>query len=177
MAATGPATPLQNALVELYGLSTLIDDHIFGDINSFRSQFVGGGGNLGELRQRLSGFCKRTLRNEVLEYIRYTERRAITRPFRPTDDEHALYEAVSAFLQRPDSYALPRRQRHLTALILRKLLASSSQAIAATLDKLRARLETLRDDRVLSDPEFAEQLVEAEEIEDDLLDEILAEDE
>jgi SNF2 family DNA or RNA helicase len=29
------ATPLQNSLVELYGLSTLIDDHIFGDINSF----------------------------------------------------------------------------------------------------------------------------------------------
>ena len=62
------ATPLQNSLVELYGLSTLIDDHIFGDINSFRSQFVGGGGNLGELRKRLSGFCKRTLRNQVLEY-------------------------------------------------------------------------------------------------------------
>ena len=132
------ATPLKNSLVELYGLSTLIDDHIFGDINSFRSQFVGGGGNLGELHQRLSGFCKRTLRNEVLEYIRYTERRAITRPFRPTDDEHALYEAVSAFLQRPDSYALPHRQRHLIALILRKLLASSSQAIANTLESMKA---------------------------------------
>jgi SNF2 family DNA or RNA helicase len=49
------ATPLQNSLVELYGLSTLIDDHIFGDVNSFRSQFVGGGGNLGELRPRFRG--------------------------------------------------------------------------------------------------------------------------
>ncbi|MDP2707010.1 MAG: helicase-related protein, partial [Burkholderiales bacterium] len=95
--------------------------------------------------------------------------------FTPTDDEHALYEAVSAFLQRVDSYALPKRQRHLTALILRKLLASSSQAIAATLEKLKARLEVLREDRVESDPEFAEQLIDAEEIEDDLLDEILAE--
>ena len=64
------------------------------------------------------------------------------------DDEHALYEAVSGFLQRPDSYALPYRQHHLTALILRKLLASSSQAIAATLDKLKTRLETLRDEQV-----------------------------
>ena len=121
--------------------------------------------------------CKRTLRNQVTEYIRYTERRPITRPFQPTDDEHALYEAVSAFLQRPDSYALPRRQRHLTALILRKLLASSSLAIAATLDTLRARLETLRDDQARSDPEFTERLIEDEEIENDLLDEILAEDE
>jgi hypothetical protein len=80
---------------------------------------------------------------------------------------------VSGFLQREDRYALPPRQRHLTALILRKLLASSSQAIAATLDKLR--LETLHDEKVQDDAEFTEALIEAEELEDDLLDEILAE--
>lgn len=168
------ATPLQNSLLELYGLSTLIDDQLFGDVNAFRSQYVGAGADMAALRARLAPLCKRTLRNEVTEYIRYTERRAITRPFRPTDDEHALYEDVSAFLQREDSYALPRRQRHLTALILRKLLASSSSAIASTLDILRARLEALRDARLESDPEFAERLVESEEIEGDLLDELLA---
>jgi len=175
------ATPLQNSLLELYGLSTLIDEHLFGDVNSFRSQYASAGSSLDALRQRLSGFCKRTLRNQVTEYIRYTARRPITRPFQPTDDEHALYEAVSGFLQREDSYALPQRQRHLMALILRKLLASSSQAIAATLDTLRARLETLRDERAQSDPQsdaqFTEQLIEAEDIEDDLLDEILSDDE
>jgi hypothetical protein len=169
------ATPLQNSLVELYGLSTLIDEHLFGDVNSFRSLYATAGSSLDALWQRLAGFCKRTLRNQVTEYIRYTERHAITRPFQPTDDEHALYEAVSAFLQRPDSYALPQRQRHLTALILRKLLASSSQAIAATLDTLRWRLESLHDPQAGSDPEFTERLVEGEEIEDELLDEILAE--
>ncbi|MDA1062013.1 MAG: SNF2-related protein [Chloroflexi bacterium] len=169
------ATPLQNSLLELYGLSTLIDEHLFGDLNSFRSQYASAGSSISDLRQRLSGFCKRTLRNQVTEYIRYTERRPITRPFTPSDDEHALYEAVSGFLQREDSYALPQRQRHLTALILRKLLASSSQAIAATLDKLRTRLETLRDEKVQDDAEFTEALIEEEELEDDLLDEILAE--
>jgi hypothetical protein len=167
------ATPLQNSLLELYGLSTLIDERLFGDVNAFRAQYAGAGSDIGALRARLASFCKRTLRNQVTEYIRYTERRPITRPFRPTDDEHALYEAVSAFLQREDSYALPRRQRHLTALILRKLLASSSPAIAATLDILRQRLETLRDERQQSDTELAELLVESEEIEGDLLDEIL----
>ncbi len=171
------ATPLQNSLLELYGLSTLIDEHLFGDVNSFRSQYAGAGSNLNALRQRLASFCKRTLRNQVAEYIRYTERRPITRPFKPTDDEHALYEAVSEFLQRESSYALPQRQRHLMALILRKLLASSSQAIAGTLDTLRTRLETLRDERVevdhQSDAHFTEQLIENEDIEGDLLDEIL----
>lgn len=167
------ATPLQNSLLELYGLSTLIDERLFGDVNAFRAQYVSAGSDIAALRARLASFCKRTLRNQVTEYIRYTERRPLTRPFHPTDDEHALYEAVSAFLQREDSYALPRRQRHLTALILRKLLASSSPAIAATLDTLRQRLETLRDERLQSDPELAERLVESEEIEGDLLEEIL----
>ncbi|MBC8504803.1 MAG: DEAD/DEAH box helicase, partial [Chloroflexi bacterium] len=167
------ATPLQNSLLELYGLSTLIDEHLFGDLNAFRSQYVSAGGDLDGLRQRLSGFCRRTVRNQVTEYIRYTERRAITRPFRPTDDEHQLYEAVSAFLLRPNSYAIPHRQRHLTELILRKLLASSSLAIAGTLETMKARLEALRDEKIQDDPDFAEQLVTDEDIEGDLLDEIL----
>jgi len=169
------ATPLQNSLLELYGLSTLIDEHLFGDVNSFRSQYTTAGSNLHALRQRLAPFCKRTLRNQVTEYVRYTQRHAITRPFRPTDDEHALYEAVSAFLQREESYALPVCQRHLMELILRKLLASSSHAIAGTLDALRERLEALRDEQVASDQALTEQLVEEEEIEGELLDELLAE--
>ena len=73
------ATPLQNSLLELYGLSTLIDDHLFGDINAFRSQYMGAGASLNALRQRLAPFCKRTLRNQVTEYIRYTVRRPLAR--------------------------------------------------------------------------------------------------
>jgi hypothetical protein len=73
----------------------LIDERLFGDLESFRSQYTGVNANLAALRQRLASFCKRTLRNQVTEYVRYTERRAITRTFRPTDEEHALYE-VSA---------------------------------------------------------------------------------
>jgi len=173
------ATPLQNSLLELYGLSTLIDEHIFGDVDSFRAQYAGAGSDLGALRQRLAAFCKRTLRNQVTEYIRYTERKPITRPFRPTDEEHALYEKVSEFLRRKDSYALPRRQRHLTALILRKLLASSSAAVAATLDILRQRLQAMLDERISGTDDtadLAELLAENEELETDLLDEILGED-
>ena len=70
----------------------------------------------------------------MLEYIRYTERKALTQPFTPDDDEQRLYEAVSAFMLREDAFALPKSQRHLTTLILRKLLASSSPAVAGTLE-------------------------------------------
>jgi superfamily II DNA/RNA helicase len=166
------ATPLQNSLLELYGLSTLIDDHIFGDLPSFRSQFVNAGGNLEDLRNRLRTFYMRTLRRQVVEYIQYTERRLITRPFKPTEQEHKLYEAVSAFLQRPDTYALPHRQRHLTVLIVRKLLASSPQAVAATLEAMRDRLIAIRD-QLPAPEDLVERLITEEEIEDELLDEIL----
>jgi hypothetical protein len=165
------ATPLQNSLLELYGLSTLIDDHIFGDVSSFRTQYMRQDTDLRDLQVRLKDFCKRTLRNDVVEYIQYTERRALTRPFRPTDDEHKLYEAVSAFLLRDDTYSIPRRQRTLTTLILRKLLASSSVAIAGTLETMRKRLERLRDGLQI-DPTFPELLAGLEELETDIVDEI-----
>ncbi|MGH2459404.1 MAG: DEAD/DEAH box helicase, partial [Chloroflexota bacterium] len=139
------ATPLQNSLLELFGLSTIIDDHIFGDVSAFRSRYLGRDGDLSDLRQRLRYFCTRTLRDQVAEYIQYTERRTLTRPFWPGDDEHRLYEAVSEFLRREDTYSIPKRQRQLTTLILRKLLASSSHAIAGTFETLKDRLRALRD--------------------------------
>ncbi len=166
------ATPLQNSLVELYGISTIIDEHIFGDLASFRSQFVNTGGATEDLRNRLRTFSIRTLRRQVVEYIQYTERRLITRPFTPTEQEHKLYEAVSAFLQRTDTYALPHRQRHLTALIVRKLLASSPQAVAATLEAMRDRLIAIRDKLPVPE-DLAERLIADEEIEDELLDEMI----
>ncbi|NLZ12407.1 MAG: DEAD/DEAH box helicase, partial [Alcaligenaceae bacterium] len=165
------ATPLQNSLMELYGLSTLIDEHLFGDETAFRKQFVNSSTGLDELRKRLVSFAKRTLRRDVLEYIKYTERKALTQPFNPTDDEQALYERISAFLQKDDSYALPKRQRHLTALILRKLLASSSHAVAATLVTIRERLQgLLTSGNTESDGSLLiEQLIAEDDLEQDYL--------
>ena len=49
------ATPLQNSLQELFGLVSIIDEHIFGDIKSFRSQFsrLDTDGDFQSLRERL----------------------------------------------------------------------------------------------------------------------------
>ena len=165
------ATPLQNSLMELYGLSTLLDEHLFGDEAAFRKQFMSATNSLTALRDRLRTFAKRTLRKQVLEYVRYTERRAVTQPFNPTDDEQALYEAISDFLAKEDSYALPRRQRHLTALILRKLLASSSHAVVATLKTIRDRLEKMLAGTGGVDDAVLEKLIEEDEIEGDYLEE------
>lgn len=165
------ATPLQNSLMELYGLSTLIDEHLFGDDKAFRKQYVSNGANLGELRERLGQFTKRTLRKQVLEYIRYTERRTFTRPFTPSDQEQKLYDALTAFMLREESYALPNSQKHLTTLILRKLLASSTCAVTATLKQIHNRLSLLRDQQTVSH-NFLRHLIEDEELEDEYLEEL-----
>lgn len=167
------ATPMQNSLMELYGLSTLIDEHLFGDEAAFRKQFMNSSTGMDELRERLASFAKRTLRRDVLEYIQYTERKALTQPFNPTDAEQALYERISAFLQKEDSYALPKQQRHLTALILRKLLASSSHAVAATLATIRERLRDLLTTGQAQDDgsPLVEQLIAEDDLEQDYLEE------
>ena len=139
---------------------------MFGDVNAFRKQYLQNGADLEELRQRLTPFFKRSLRKQVLEYIRYTERRAITQPFTPSDDEQRLYDALSAFLLREDAISLPKRQRHLTTLILRKLLASSSPAVAGTLSAFHKRLLTLRDGQQPAGNLIAE-LIDEDDLDDD----------
>ncbi len=138
------ATPLQNSLMELYGLISVIDPQVFGDDRSFREQFADAALNptsQESLKERLKPICTRTLRKQVLEYVRFTERRCITRDFYPTDDEQKLYEQVSDYLQRPALVAIPNAQRQLITLVLRKLLASSTFAIATTPGRMADRLE------------------------------------
>ena len=154
------ATPLQNSILELYGLVSIIDDFIFGDLKSFKSQYSRqlDEGNYEELKSRLLPICHRTLRRQVLEYINYTERRAFCEEFSPSDEEHQLYEWVSEYLQRPKLYALPNSQRQLMTLILRKLLASSTYAIFGTLDALVKKLEKIihKTDIVINIPSTVE---------------------
>lgn len=140
------ATPLQNSLMELYGLVSIIDPHVFGDQSSFREKFVRNGDEDQRnalLRERLKPLCTRTLRKQVLEYIRFTHRVPITQEFLPTDEEHRLYTQVSTYLQRQTLLALPASQRMLMTMVLRKLLASSTFAISSTLQRLVRRLEEL----------------------------------
>ena len=141
------ATPLQNSLLELYGLVSVVDDRIFGDLKSFREQFA----NLHNkptfdiLKARLQPICKRTLRRQVLPYVRYTRRLPMMQPFTPAENEDRLYHLVSDYLRRDNLQALPSSQRSLMTLVLRKLLASSSFAIAGALHSMSQRLrERLR---------------------------------
>ena len=139
------ATPLQNSLLELFGLVSVIDDYTFGDLKSFKSQFANPTTpkDFADLRARLKPICQRTLRRQVLEYVPFTKRHALVQEFYPTLDEQRLYDLVSEYLQRPTLYALPAGQRKLMTLILRRLLASSTHAISGTLDALANKLDVI----------------------------------
>ncbi|MBL4761344.1 MAG: DEAD/DEAH box helicase family protein [Gammaproteobacteria bacterium] len=157
------ATPIQNNLMELYGLSQVIDPHFFGDEKSFRILYVNRKKNkeaLLDLTQRIKPLCHRTLRRQVqLEGgINFTNRYALTEDFTPSAEEWDLYQQLSEYLQAPDNQAINPQAKHLVSIGLRKTLASSSFAVAATLKGMVQRLrdKQLLDEDSLSDLEDAD---------------------
>jgi adenine-specific DNA-methyltransferase len=158
------ATPLQNSLLELYGLVSFIDEHAFGDVKSFREQF----GNLSQeqafraLRERLRPLCHRTLRRQVTAYVSFTQRHPLLEEFTPDEMEDRLYSLVSDYLARENLQALPASQRTLITLVLRKLLASSTFAIAGALGKMSRRLKARLAQAGASDGDDLEAELEAD---------------
>jgi len=168
------ATPFQNSLMELYGLTSVIDENIFGDAKSFRAEYVNEG-HYSELQIRLAPYYKRTLRKDVVEYISYTKRLPLTQKFNSTDLEFDLYTKVSEFLRSDNLYSIPAKQKMLTSLIVRKILASSTYALLGTLATIKARLEGMLAENKIHQLDFSEIFDESEielitEDEEDVLD-------
>lgn len=135
------ATPLQNRLEELYGLISVFYPDYFYSLDAFRERYVKNreqGGD--DLVERVAGICKRTLRKDADKYIRFTERLPLTIEFTPSEEEVQLYNLVNDYLQRDELHAFASTQRHLSNLIIRKRLGSSTFAVASTLEKIAYRL-------------------------------------
>lgn len=163
------ATPLQNRLDELFGLVGFIDQQIFGDLKTFRKQYVNGDGNTLELKDKLKPLIHRTLRKDVREFVPYRERIPITQRFTPTKEEKQLYDNVLEYLRTETIYALPRAQRHLMESVMFKLLGSSSFAIGKTLEALIRRLNILlQSSRIVEDEIISWFEEEYENFDDDL---------
>jgi superfamily II DNA or RNA helicase len=167
------ATPLQNDLMELLGLAAFLDDAILGDEDSFRLQYATGElteERAADLKARLAPVVVRTLRRQVKEYVRFTARRSMVEDFAPSPEEQALYDRVSDYLRREEAFAIPPARRALLVLVYRKILASSSFALASTLERLAGSLEHLiagREEDEEACPELAGFAEEAEEWSDE----------
>ena len=137
------ATPLQNKLEELYGLVSVFDPGYFYSLDAFRERYIKNRdvAVYDDLTDRVAQITKRTLRKDADKYIRFTKRLPLTVEFQPSEEELELYELVNAYLQREVLHAFSRSQRHLSTLIIRKRLGSSTYAVASTLKNIADRLE------------------------------------
>ena len=170
------ATPLQNKLEELYGLVSIFDPTYFYSLEAFRERYVKNreSAMYDDLTDRVAQITKRTLRKDADKYIRFTKRLPLTIEFQPSAQELQLYDLVNAYLQREVLHAFTKSQRHLSSLIIRKRLGSSTYAVASTLENIAERLEReiesgiRRDGRgaLLVDEDLTDEEVEAiEEVE------------
>lgn len=137
------ATPVQNSLWDLYGLVQFIDPEIFLDKRVFGRRYIRDE-EYDALKFQLSPIVQRTLRGEVADYLQFSSRIGITVDFQLSPQEAALYVAVNNYLKKEILYAVPASNRSLITIAIRKLLASSSQAVAETFKVLRNRLIVLQ---------------------------------
>ena len=136
------ATPLQNSLMDLYGLISFIDPRIFGSEQVFRQRYMKDEDYDG-LKRELTPVLYRTLRKDVADYMHFVKRICRTVDFKLSPDEIELYERVNLFLKGDALYSIPASNRGLIILVIRKLMASSSFALVETFEVLKKRLEKL----------------------------------
>lgn len=141
------ATPIQNGLLDLYGLTQFVDPNIFSDKTLFKHKYINNFlQNEEELENRIHTFLHRTLRKQVDKYIKFTKRIPKTFSFHQTTEETKVYNAIRDLLLNANEniYIIPAKQKHLLLLILGKLMGSSMHAIVYTLSKIVDRLEKIK---------------------------------
>ncbi len=157
------ATPLQNSMLELWGLVHYVDPTgtLLGDLNTFRDLFcpsddrVLAEGQEHELQRRLGTVLQRTLRRQAQDFMRepFMGRQARLFEYTMSAEERALYDDVTMYLLEPSLYAFRGNQRQLLLLGFHRRMASSLPALAASLERVAARLRGMRDGHRVDDAE------------------------
>jgi len=147
------ATPIQNSLTELWGLAQFVEPTgtLLGNLATFRELFCEADdrqlarGQEHELQSRLAEICQRTLRRQAQEFMKrpFVGRRTRLFEYSMTADEHALYDDVTAYLLQPGICAFRGHHRRLLLLGFHRRMASSIAALAASLDRVAERLESM----------------------------------
>jgi uncharacterized lipoprotein YbaY len=168
------ATPIQNSLLELWGLVHYIDPTgtLLGDLSTFRQVFcpaddrVLAEGQEHELQRRLGTVLQRTLRRQAQEFMQvpFMRRQAQLFEYRMSAEERALYDDVTAYLLEPDLYAFRGNQRQLLLIGFHRRMASSLRALSRSLENVAARLVRLRDGRA---DDAADRATIAEDLQND----------
>ncbi|HXF60155.1 MAG TPA: SNF2-related protein [Caldilineaceae bacterium] len=135
------ATPVQNDLMELYSLITILAPGQLGTVRAFRNHFLQSADarlpkNAPSLRRLLNDVMIRNRRSKV--DITFPRRRAAIYHLTLSDAEWQLYSDVTDYIRRRFRDAGSDKHLRLTLMILQRELTSSPQAVAATLRKMVA---------------------------------------
>src|SRR6201996_5771760 len=172
------ATPIQNSLAELWGLVQYVEPTgtLLGDLATFRKVFCEEGdrvlvrGQEHELQRRLAMVLQRTLRRQAQEFLDrpFTQRRCRLYQYGMSAAERSLYEDVTEYLLEPALNAFAGNQRKLMLISFHRRMASSIEALAASLENVAARLRRMQMGRKIDDTAFTlfHDLEDDEEVED-----------
>jgi SNF2 family DNA or RNA helicase len=135
------ATPIQNDLMELYSLVTILTPGQLGTVRAFRRHFLAGGDprepkNARSLKRLLNDVMIRNRRSKV--DVQFTRRRAAIYHLALSEDEWRLYADFSDYIRRRYREAENDKALRLTLITLQRELSSSPQAVAGTLRKMVA---------------------------------------
>ena len=133
------ATPIQNDLMELYSLITILAPGQLGTVRAFRRHFLESYDprqprNTAALRGLLNDVMIRNRRSKVA--IQFPKRQAAIYHLELSEREWQLYRGVTDYIRRRFRDADSDKQLRLTLLTLQKELSSSPQALAHTLRRM-----------------------------------------
>ncbi len=136
------ATPMQNSPLDLYYLIKLVDDKAFGGgAELFKKKYMENKALKAELAQRAQQLCQRTLKRHTLT-MQLPKRDVKTILVSPSEAEIKLSKQMSLYFHREKMVAFPKIQEPYIRLTFWKLLASSTQALATSLEKIIKRIES-----------------------------------
>ncbi|MCX6044294.1 MAG: SNF2-related protein [Chloroflexi bacterium] len=133
------ATPVQNDLMELYSLITILSPGQLGTVRAFRNHFLEQADerqpkNARSLRRLLNDVMIRNRRSKV--NITFPRRQAAIYHLQLSEPEWLLYSDVTDYIRRRFRSIDSDKHLRLTLITLQKELSSSPQAVAATLRKM-----------------------------------------
>jgi len=133
------ATPIQNDLMELYSLITILTPGQLGTVRGFRQHFLQNSDtrrpkNAPSLRRLLNDVMIRNRRSKV--DISFPRRRAAIYHLSLSEPEWRLYADVTDYIRRRFRATDSDKHLRLTLMTLQRELSSSPQAVAATLRKM-----------------------------------------
>ncbi len=133
------ATPVQNDLMELYSLITILAPGQLGTVRAFRHHFLDNADdrhpkNAPSLRRLLNDVMIRNRRSKV--DIHFPKRQAAIYHLTLSEAEWQLYSDVTDYIRRRFQDADSNKHLRLTLVTLQRELSSSPQAVAGTLRKM-----------------------------------------